>query len=61
MFMRKYNVVVREDGMSYLFEGLEAENKNAACAEAIRQCLDLFAETEIGNLCAVARLEREVA
>lgn len=57
--MRKYNVVVKEDELSWIFEGVVAEHKNAACAAAISEYVELLnGETEINNLCAVARLAK---
>ena len=56
--MRKYDVVVKEAGMSMHFEGLEAANKNKACAEAISQYCELMSETAITDLVAVAHLSR---
>lgn len=55
--MRKYDVVVKEAGMSMYFE-LEAANKNKACAEAISQYCELMSETEITSLIAIAHLSR---
>jgi len=58
MDMRKYNVVVREEEMSMYFADIEAASKNAACAEAIRQYVEMIAETEIKDLCAVAEIAK---
>ena len=58
--MRLYDVVVKEDThLSWIFQGVEAEHKNAACASAIRQYVELLnGETEIKNLCAVASIAK---
>lgn len=59
--MRKYTVKVFEEGCgAFIFTGVEAPNKNAACADAIKSYYMYFAEeTEIAPLSAVANLEKE--
>ena len=61
--MRKYQVRVVEEGLggAWVFRGVEAENKNKACAEAIRAYVAFVEETEIGKIHAVANLEKEAA
>jgi len=59
--MKKYEVRVIEEGFpgSWVFKGLEAENKNQACAEAIRSYVAFVEEIGFGALSAVAKLEKE--
>jgi len=60
--MRKYTVTVREEGCgAFIFKGIEANNKNAACREGIDTYMIFLEETEIGSLTAVATIEKEVA
>ena len=60
--MRKYTVKVFEEGCgAFIFKGVEAANKNAACAEGIATYVAFMSETEIAPLSAVANLEKEVA
>ena len=62
--MRKYQVRVVEEGLggAWVFRGVEAENKNKACAEAIRAYMLFVEEIPLaGPLSAVAKLEKEAA
>ena len=57
--MKKYTVNVFEEGCgAFIFRGIEAANKNAACAEAISTYMLFVEETEIAPLTAVAKLEK---
>ena len=61
--MKKYEVRVNEEGCGeWIFRGVEAENKNKACAEAIRAYMLFVEEIPLaGPLSAVAKLEKEAA
>lgn len=55
----KYTVKVFEEGCgAFIFNGVQAANKNAACAEAIKTYMLFVEETEIAPLTAVATLEK---
>ena len=57
--MKKYTVKVFEEGCgAFIFKGIEAGNKNAACANAISTYMWFVEETEIGSVSAVAQLEK---
>ena len=59
MNMKKYTVKVFEEGCgAFIFKGIEADNKNAACANAISTYMWFVEETEIGSVSAVAQLEK---
>ena len=60
MDMKKYEVRVNEEGCgSWIFKGVEAANKNAACAEAISAYMFFVEEIPlVGPLSAVAKLEK---
>ena len=61
--MKKYEVKVFEEGCgAWIFNGVEAANKNAACAEAIKAYMCFVEEIPlVGPLSAVANLEKEAA
>ena len=61
--MKKYEVRVNEEGCgAWIFRGVEAENKNQACADAIRAYMYFVEEIPlVGPLSAVAKLEKEAA
>lgn len=57
--MKKYTVKVFEEGCgAFVFKGVEAANKNAACANAIQTYMWFVEETEIAPVSAVAQLEK---
>ena len=58
--MKKYTVNVFEEGCgAFIFRGIEAANKNAACAEAISTYMLFVEEIPLsGPLSAVAKLEK---
>ena len=57
--MKKYTVKVFEEGCgAFIFSGVEAPNKNVACADAIKAYMYFVEETEIAPLSAVAKLEK---
>jgi len=56
--MKTYKVRVwEEDCGSFIFTGVEASNKNEACARSISDYMLLVEETEIKGLSATAYLE----
>jgi hypothetical protein len=56
--MKTYKVRVwEEDCGSFIFTGVEASNKNEACARSISDYILLVEETEIKGLNATAYLE----
>lgn len=57
--MKKYTVNVWEEGCgAFIFKGVEAPNKNAACADAIKTYMFIMEETDIAPLSATAKLEK---
>lgn len=59
--MRNYTVTVWEEGCgSFIFKGIEAANKNAACREGISAYMLFVEETDVAPLSAVAKLEKEI-
>ena len=56
--MKKYTVKVWEEGCgAFIFKGIEAANKNAACREGINTYMIFMEETDIAPLSATATLE----
>lgn len=57
--MKKYTVTVWEEGCgAFIFKGIEAANKNAACREGINTYMIFMEETDIAPLSATAYLEK---
>lgn len=57
--MKSYTVRVMEEGCgAWTFTGVEAPNKNVACAEAIKIYMVFCQEIDIAPLTAVATLEK---